>query len=100
AEEGYPGNPVYREFYRDLGFDAELDYIRPYIHPDGIRHMTGIKYRAVTGRDVDLNKKAVYDADAAREQAAWDAGNFMHNRQKQVEYLSSIMDRPPLVVSP
>ncbi|HXC62535.1 MAG TPA: 1,4-alpha-glucan branching protein domain-containing protein, partial [Nitrospiria bacterium] len=28
------------------------------------------------------------------------AGNFMFNRQRQIEYLSSTMDRPPLVVAP
>lgn len=31
AEEGYPGDFVYRDFYRDIGFDLDLDYVRPYI---------------------------------------------------------------------
>jgi len=100
AEEGYPGNGVYRDFYRDIGFDGELDYIKPYIHPDGIRHMTGYKYYRVTGRGVELDQKEAYDADRAKEQTAWDAGNFLENRIKQVEHLSSLMDREPLVVSP
>ena len=39
--EGYPGDYNYREFYRDIGFDLEYDYIKPYIHPDGIRINTG-----------------------------------------------------------
>ena len=42
--EGYPGDYNYREFYRDIGFDLEHDYIKPYIHPDGTRINTGIKY--------------------------------------------------------
>jgi predicted glycosyl hydrolase (DUF1957 family) len=33
ADEGYPGHPHYREFYRDIGFDLDIDYIRPYIDP-------------------------------------------------------------------
>ena len=37
AREGYPGDPAYREFYRDLGYDAEYSYIRPYLHSDGVR---------------------------------------------------------------
>jgi len=41
--EGYPGDYQYREFYRDIGFDLEYDYIKPYIHPDGARINTGIK---------------------------------------------------------
>ncbi len=32
-----------------MGFDLDLDYIRPYIHQDGIRVNTGIKYNRVTG---------------------------------------------------
>src|SRR3989338_5758379 len=43
AIEGYPGDYDYREFYRDIGFDLDYDYIKPYIHRDGIRINTGIK---------------------------------------------------------
>ena len=50
AEEGYPGDCEYRDFYRDVGFDLEYDYIKPYIHPDGIRCFTGVKYYKITGR--------------------------------------------------
>src|SRR5262249_39199375 len=36
SETGYPGDPLYREFYRDLGYDAQnYDYIKPYLHDDG-----------------------------------------------------------------
>ena len=41
AQEGYPGDPTYRDFYRDIGFDLPIDYIKPYIHPAGIRTFTG-----------------------------------------------------------
>jgi len=26
SETGYPGDPVYREFYRDIGWDLEYSY--------------------------------------------------------------------------
>lgn len=100
AREGYPGDGVYRDFYRDIGFDLPLDYIGPYIHPDGIRVHTGFKYFRVTGQDVDLAHKQPYDPDAARERAAVHAGNFVFNRAKQIEHLAAHMDRRPLVVSP
>ncbi len=29
---GYPGDFNYREFYRDIGYDADYDYIKPYMH--------------------------------------------------------------------
>lgn len=100
AEAGYPGDPAYREFYRDIGYDLGLDLIRPWIHPDGIRHDTGFKYYRVTDRRLPLDRKAPYDPPAARERAAVHAGNFLFNRERQVEYLADRMDRPPIVVAP
>ncbi len=99
ASEGYPGDPAYRDFYRDVGFDAPLEYVRPYVHPDGIRVHTGFKYFRVTGK-VDLSHKAPYDPGLARQRAADHASNFLFNRQAQTRHLAEYMDRPPLVVSP
>jgi len=95
AQEGYPGDFWYRDFYRDIGFDLEYEYIRPYIHPLGFRKYTGIKYYRITGK---TDHKEPYDPVRAQEKAAEHAGNFMFNREKQVEYLSTLMDKPPIVV--
>lgn len=94
--EGYPGDYYYREFYRDIGFDLDYEYIRPYIHPDGVRINTGIKYYRITGSE----DKAPYEPHLAREKAAEHAGNFMFNRQRQIEYLFALMHKKPLIVSP
>ncbi len=99
AQEGYPGDFDYREFYRDIGYDLEFDYIKDYIHPDGIRINTGFKYHRITG-NVPLDKKDFYDPDKALEKAAMHAGNFMFNREKQVEWLSNYIDRKPIIVAP
>lgn len=97
SHEGYPGDASYREYYRDIGFDLPMDYIRPFIHPDGIRLNTGLKYHRITGK---TDHKAIYDPAKAKAQAAVHAANFMFNRQGQIGYLSERMDRPPMVVSP
>ena len=97
AEEGYPGDVEYREFYRDIGFDLEYDYVRPYLNGDGARLHTGIKYYRITGKTHD---KQPYDPDRALEKAAEHAGNFLFNREQQVAHLSSVLDRTPIVVSP
>jgi 1,4-alpha-glucan branching enzyme len=97
ANEGYPGDYEYREFYRDIGFDLEYDYVRPYLPSSGIRVPLGIKYYRITGRTLD---KQPYNIWNAREKAATHAGNFMFNREKQIEYLAQIIDRRPIVVSP
>jgi len=100
SEVGYPGDPVYREFYKDLGWEAEYDYICPYVMPNGQRKNVGIKYHKITSRGAGLGDKALYDPYWAREKAAEHAGNFIFNREQQLQHLSGLMGRAPLVVSP
>ncbi|HIE12085.1 MAG TPA: DUF1957 domain-containing protein, partial [Desulfotomaculum sp.] len=97
AKEGYPGDFDYREYYRDIGYDLDFDYIREYIHPDGIRLHTGFKYYRITGK---TNHKEPYVPQWATNKAAIHAGNFMFNREHQIRYLCRYMDRPPLIVAP
>lgn len=92
---GFPGNPQYREFYRDIGHELPLEYIQPYLE-GSVRVDTGIKYWRITGKE---GHKEFYDPYKAREQAAIDAGHFLHQRIHQVENLSTAMQRPPLIVS-
>ena len=100
AEEGYPGDYNYREFYRDIGYDLEYDYIRPYIHESGMRKNVGLKYYKITG-EVELRDKAPYDPDVARETAASHAGNFVFNRELQIQHLNGVMKgRKPILVCP
>jgi 1,4-alpha-glucan branching enzyme len=98
GETGYPGDPRYREFYRDIGYDLDHDYIKPYLHSDGVRRNVGLKYFRITGR-VGLNEKHPYNPDEARDVAAGHAGNFLFNRQKQAEYLQGFLKKNPLIVS-
>jgi len=95
--EGYPGDYSYREFYRDIGFDLDYDYIRPYISPDGIRINTGIKYYRITGKE---GEKQPYVREWAMQKAADHAANFMFNREKQIEHLHGFMGKKPMVVAP
>ena len=90
-------NIDYREYYKDIGHELDYDYIKPYIHPSGIRINTGIKYWRITG---NTEYKELYVPDWAREKAAIHAGNFMFNRERQVEHLSYHMDRKPIIVAP
>lgn len=97
AREGYPGDFDYRDFYRDIGYDLDLDYIGPYLPEGRIRTHTGIKYYRITGLS---DHKEPYVRKNALEKAALHAGNFMFNREKQVEWLAQILDRKPVVVAP
>ncbi len=95
AEEGYPGDAIYRDFYRDAGFDVDAPHMWPLRHA-GVRTFTGLKYHRITGK---TDYKEPYHPGWARERAAEHASNFMFNRQRQVEWLSSFFDRPPVIVS-
>lgn len=97
AKDGYPGDYDYRDFYRDIGFDLDYDYIRPYLHEDGNRVSTGIKYYRITGNTED---KAPYNPDIALEKAATHAGNFMFYREKQIEFLYDFLGKRPIIVAP
>ena len=101
AEVGYPGATVYREFYRDVGWDLPLDYLKPHLHADGDRRHLGLKYYRITGRDVPQQNKAPYIPGLAREKAAENAMHFIGERVKQARKLRETFEgRPPLVVSP
>lgn len=97
SKEGYPGDPDYREYYRDIGHELEYEYIKPYVHPIGFRINTGLKYWRITG---DGDKKEPYVPEWAKEKAAIHAGNFMFNREKQIEHIAYHMDRKPIIISP
>lgn len=95
--EGYPGDGRYRDFYRDIGFDFDFDYVKPYLPSSDLRGFTGIKYFRITGGD---GAKEVYNRDAALRIADEHANHFLGARIGQIKHLASVMDRPPLVLSP
>jgi 1,4-alpha-glucan branching enzyme len=98
SESGYPGDPEYREFYRDVGWDLDHEYVRDYIQPTGQRKNVGIKYYRITGKTAN---KEPYDPARARERAAQHAGNFMFNRERQIEHLAARMGGVrPMVIAP
>jgi len=99
SDDGFPSNPVYRDFYRDMGFDLPMDYIGQFVGDGTFRVNTGFKYHAITGRD-SLENKNWYNIEAAQEQLEKDAESFVFNRIRQGETLTELMDRPPMILCP
>ena len=97
AEEGYPGDADYREYYSDIGFELDLDYIAPYILDGETRINTGIKYHRVTGEN---QTKAIYRPKLALAKARQHAFDFISQRQRQIEALCTEMDSTPMIVAP
>jgi 1,4-alpha-glucan branching enzyme len=99
SQEGYPGDFDYREYYSDIGFERELDYIAPYILDGKTRINTGIKYHRVTG---DNRPKEIYNPRQALAKAREHAQDFVDKRQRQIDRLGAAMDdgRQPIIVAP
>ncbi|MHA7751692.1 1,4-alpha-glucan branching protein domain-containing protein [Paenibacillus chondroitinus] len=103
AESGYPSDPDYREYYRDIGFDlgrsggAEWEYLKPYVLPDGARVHTGFKYHRVTGMG---DAKAPYHPALAAQKAQQHAEHFVASRVAQLRRCAEQPPQPPVIVCP
>ncbi len=96
--EGYPGDPRYRDFYRDIGFDLDLDYLKPYLPARERRSFTGLKYYRITG--AGNGGKQVYDRKAALQAADSHADHFLRARREQVRQLVPVLKQPPVILAP
>jgi len=95
AAYGYPGDPYYRDFYRDIGFDLDHSYLYAYL-PGGTRTFTGLKYYRITGK-TDL--KEPYNREKAIIKAAEHAEHFMQERETQIAFLSCRLKTSPVITA-
>lgn len=95
---GYPGDGRYRDFYRDIGFDLEFDYVRPALPSPDLRGFTGIKYHRIAVDET--GEKQIYRRPEALRAADDHASHFLGARIEQVHRLADIMGRPPIVLCP
>jgi 1,4-alpha-glucan branching enzyme len=98
-EAGYPGHEHYKEWYRDLGYDADWDYLPDYFKTANVRRNTGIKYYRITGKDADLSEKDYYNVAWAEQVAHEQAGQFVFYRGAQANHALESYGRKPCVVS-
>ncbi len=96
SKEGYPGDPEYRDFYRDIGFDLPWATVGEFLDPAGTRSMTGFKYHRITD---STDQKEPYRREAALRRVAEHARDFLDNRRRQMEHLASGASRRPLITS-
>lgn len=94
---GYPGDYRYRDFYRDIGFDMDFDYIQPWLPSPDHRGFTGIKYHAITEQGPE---KKIYDRAAALAVVNEHAAHFLEARTAHLRQLSPLMKRAPVITAP
>ena len=94
ANEGYPGDPAYREFYRDIGFDLPTEYLGSIAR--GSRKFSGVKYHRITGPG---NEKQLYDRTAAANAAVKHAIHFLEQRREQILGIGEL-GFTPIIIAP
>jgi len=94
---GYPGDPRYRDYYRDIGYDLDFEYLAPYLPSHVSRSPTGIKYLAVTGKTL---AKKCYDPDAAARAIDEHVTDFLKARLQRLRTVAAVTGQSPIVVVP
>lgn len=97
TQVGYPGDPDYREYYRDIGPSlprAEVQEIFPVADLDA---STGFKYHRITGPSED---KQSYHPGRAAEKAREHAADFLRKKTAQAQLVGPGMETPPVFVAP
>jgi 1,4-alpha-glucan branching enzyme len=94
---GYPADYNYREYYRDIGFDLDMDYLAPFQYAQGVRSHTGIKYHRITGQ---TEHKHLYNPDWAAEAAKKHAHDFVQRCRAEARRSRGGMPFESVIVSP
>ncbi|MFN3739824.1 MAG: 1,4-alpha-glucan branching protein domain-containing protein [Thermodesulfovibrionales bacterium] len=93
-DSGYPGNPWYRDFYRDVCYELN-DSGWKIFRPDGIRHHTGLKYFRVTGRE----EKKPYIREKAMSVLRQHAQDFVKRLSQRAIEAENIVKEPVIVLA-
>mgnify|MGYP001010038292 CR=1 FL=1 len=95
ADEGYPGDHRYREFYKDLGYDAPDDMLDD-VHKQGTgaKKQLGVKLHKITGK-VDLGEKLPYVPKDAAEAARTHGAHFAARRVEEARAIAESHETTP-----
>jgi len=101
ATEGYPADPWYREFFRDICSERTAEELGGLAAPTETGEgwfPTGLKYHRITGA---TEEKALYEPAAAAARVRVHARHFIRSREAAVRAGGAEADGPPrLMVAP
>ena len=95
ADEGYPGDGRYRDFMRDVGLDAPIEYLRDYLDDSEQRQFTGLKYFRSSR---NKNESEPYDEELADKALAEHSMHFVSSRGAQLASLEADGIENPMIV--
>ena len=98
AKDGFPGDKVYREFHKDLGWELPPSRLKekgiPSVRP------LGLKYYKITDHKSSLDNKEFYIENEAKKKAEEHADTYLLSRSKQLENLSVSSSFEPILIAP
>ncbi|OIJ16099.1 glycosyl transferase [Anaerobacillus arseniciselenatis] len=94
--DGYPGDVEYREFYRDIAYEREWEYVKPFMHSKGFRIDTGLKYNRVTGK---TEEKHFYNRKNALKKVKQHSEHFIAMIKSELEKHKDQCFPPYMVVT-
>ncbi|ABM72362.1 Uncharacterized conserved protein [Prochlorococcus marinus str. MIT 9515] len=98
SREGFPGDPVYREYHKDLGWELSSTELQK----KGITtsRPLGLKFYRITNNEASLGKKEFYKEDEAIKKIEEHSDQYLLSRSKQLKNLSLSSSFDPLLIAP
>jgi 1,4-alpha-glucan branching enzyme len=95
ADEGFPGDDRYRDFMRDIGLEAPIEYLRDYLGDTEQRQFTGLKFYRSSRNE---NDSELYDPELASRAVEEHSSRFISSRGAQLAGLEGEGVENPVVV--
>ena len=98
AREGFPGDPAYREFHKDLGWELTLEKLKE--KDISSRRPLGLKYHRITHINSSLGDKECYIQDEAERKVQDHADYYLKQRFQQLKSLTTTDSFKPILIAP
>ena len=96
SKDGFPGNRVYREFHKDLGWELPTSELQKKGIPTS--RPLGLKFYRISHNKDSLDKKEFYIEKEAIKKVEEHADNYLLSRSKQLRNLSLSSSFEPLFI--
>ena len=98
SREGFPGDSVYREFHKDLGWELPLSKLEE----KGIssKRPLGLKFYRITNSSISLGEKEFYDEKLAYLKVSEHSDNYLSQRSEQLKNINTSGKFRPILIAP
>ncbi len=98
SRDGFPGNPVYREFHKDLGWELPLSKLQE--KEISSNRPLGLKFHRITNNSSSLGEKEFYDENLAIKKVEEHAEKYLLQRNEQLKNLNKTSNFIPILIAP